>query len=73
MKGYDFHPEVDLEAIWEYTAEDNADAAERMIDRIEATIEALISFPHQGHRRRSHFTPTAIRDGRELPHSLRAG
>ncbi len=50
MKGYDFHPEVeaDLDPIWEYVAEYSTDAADRLI---EATIEALVPFPHQGHRR----------------------
>ena len=53
MKEYDFHPEaeIDLDAIWEYIAEDNPNAADRVIDQIEATIEALVPFPHQGHRR----------------------
>jgi plasmid stabilization system protein ParE len=53
MSGYRFHPEadVDLDAIWEFIAEDSLEAADRMIDAIEATIEALVPFPHQGHRR----------------------
>lgn len=53
MKGYDFHPEAeaDIEAIWEYIVEDSPDAADRMIDQIEATIEGLVPFPHQGYRR----------------------
>lgn len=53
MRDYDFHPEaeLDLDAIWNFIAEESQDAADRMIDRIEATIEALIPFPHQGHRR----------------------
>ena len=53
MKGYAFHPEAeaDLDAIWEYIAEDNESAADRVIDLIEATIEGLVAFPHQGHRR----------------------
>ena len=48
MRGYDFHPEaeVDLDAIWEFIAEDNHLAADRTIDDIEATIEALVQFPH---------------------------
>ena len=59
--GYDFHPEaeIDLDAVWEYIAEDaraslsndNPEAADRIIDAIEATIKALVPFPHQGHRR----------------------
>ena len=50
MSGYRFHPEADadLDAIWEFIAEDSLEAADRMI---EATIEALVPFPHQGHRR----------------------
>ena len=53
MTGYDFHPEaeIDLEMIWEYVAEDNHDAADRVVDQIKATIEALVPFPRQGHRR----------------------
>jgi hypothetical protein len=36
-RGYDFHPEaeIDLDAVWEYIAEDNPEAADRMIDAIE--------------------------------------
>jgi plasmid stabilization system protein ParE len=53
MTGYAFHPEAeaDLEAIWEYIAEDSESAADRMIDLIEATIEGLVPFPYQGHLR----------------------
>ncbi len=53
MSGYDFHPEaeIDLDAIWEFIAEDHQLAADRIIDAIEATIEALVPFPHQCHRR----------------------
>lgn len=53
MRGYDFHPEaeVDLDEIWEFIAEDNPEAADRVIDKIEATIQALVLFPNQGHKR----------------------
>src|SRR5580692_11698190 len=53
MKGYEFHPEaeIDLDTIWQFIAEDNPDAADRTIDEIESAIEALVPFPHQGHRR----------------------
>lgn len=53
MSAYDFHPEAeaDIKAIWEYIAEDNPDAADRMIDKIVATLEALVPFPYQGYRR----------------------
>jgi plasmid stabilization system protein ParE len=53
MRGYDFHPEAeaDLDAIWEFIAEYNQLAADRTIEAIDAAIEALVPFPHQGHRR----------------------
>jgi toxin ParE1/3/4 len=53
MRAYDFHPEAesDLNAIWDYIAEDSPDAADRTIDKIMAAIEALGPFPHQGHYR----------------------
>jgi toxin ParE1/3/4 len=53
MRAYDFHPEAeaDLNAIWDYIAEDNPDAADRTIDRIVSTIEALVPFSQQGHGR----------------------
>jgi len=74
--GYDFHPEaeIDLDAVWEYIAEDNPEAADRTIDAIEATIKALVPFPHQGHRRPDlTLAPAALHQHGELPHSLRAG
>jgi toxin ParE1/3/4 len=53
MIGYEFHPEaeIDLDIIWEFIAEDNIPAADRVVGEIEATIEALVPFPHQGYRR----------------------
>jgi plasmid stabilization system protein ParE len=53
VRGYDFHPEalIDLDEIWEYIAKDNPAAADILIDEIEATLEALVSFPLQGHKR----------------------
>jgi plasmid stabilization system protein ParE len=53
MRGYDFHPEAraDLNDIRESIAHDNPDAADKMIDKIEAVLEALVPFPDQGHRR----------------------
>ena len=62
MRTYDFHPEAegDINAIWDYIAEDNPDAADRMIDKIVATIEALVPFPNQGHRR-SDLTSRPLR------------
>jgi plasmid stabilization system protein ParE len=53
MTGYDFHPEArfDLDEIWEFIAEDNLDAADKVIADILAGIDALVPFPHQGHTR----------------------
>jgi plasmid stabilization system protein ParE len=53
MRAYDFHPEAedDINAIWDYIAEDSPDAADRTIDKIVAAIEALVPFPYRGHRR----------------------
>jgi plasmid stabilization system protein ParE len=53
MTGYDFHPEAfrDLDAIGEFIAEDNPDAADKVIADILAAVDALVPFPHQGHRR----------------------
>jgi toxin ParE1/3/4 len=53
MIGYEFHPEaeIDLDAIWDFIAEDNIAAADRVAQEIETTIEALVPFPHQGYRR----------------------
>jgi plasmid stabilization system protein ParE len=47
MSGYRFHPEAegDLDAIWEFIAEDSLEAADRITDAIEAAIEALVRFP----------------------------
>ena len=50
---YDFHPEasIDPEDIWEFIADDNPAAANRVIADILNTIEKLVPFPHQGYRR----------------------
>ena len=41
----------DLEEIWDYLALDNQPAAERVLDRIEATIKELAKTPGMGHLR----------------------
>lgn len=50
---FDFHPEaaLDLEDIWDFIANDSPAAANRVSADILETIERLVSFPHQGHRR----------------------
>jgi toxin ParE1/3/4 len=53
MTGYDFHPQasLDLDGIWEFIAEANLDAADRVIADILAALDKLVPFPNQGHRR----------------------
>jgi len=53
MTGYDFHPEaaIDLDEIWDFIARDNLDAADKVIADILSSIDALVSFPKQGHKR----------------------
>ena len=53
MSGYALHPEAftDLDDIREYIAEDNPDAANRVITEIFDGIRALVAAPHQGYRR----------------------
>ena len=53
MTGYDFHPEaaIDLDEIWDFIAQDNLDATDEVIADILASIDALVPFPHQGHKR----------------------
>lgn len=53
MNEYAFHPEAltDLDEIWEFIAEDNIDAADRVIADLFGAIRSLVRFPHQGHRR----------------------
>ena len=53
MSGYDFHPEaaIDIDEIWDFIAEDSLEAADKVIASILASIDALVSFPNQGHKR----------------------
>jgi len=53
MSGYILHPEalIDIDELWEFIAEDNHDAADRVREEIYKTIHNLIPFPHQGYRR----------------------
>jgi plasmid stabilization system protein ParE len=53
MTGYDFHPQasLDLDGIWEFIAEANLDAADRVIADILAVLDKLVPFPKRGHRR----------------------
>jgi plasmid stabilization system protein ParE len=53
MTGYDFHPDaaIDLDEIWDFIAKDNLDAADKVIEEILASLDTLVPFPHQGHKR----------------------
>jgi toxin ParE1/3/4 len=53
MIAYDLHPQarLDLDEIWEFIHEDNLDAADKVIADILASIDALTTFPNQGHKR----------------------
>jgi plasmid stabilization system protein ParE len=43
--------ELDLEAIWEYIAQDSVDAADRWIGKLFDAFEALEQAPGMGHKR----------------------
>ncbi|MDQ6706466.1 MAG: type II toxin-antitoxin system RelE/ParE family toxin [Acidobacteriota bacterium] len=53
MSGFILHPEAftDLDDIWEFIAQDNQDAADRVREEIYKIIGALVPFPQKGHRR----------------------
>jgi toxin ParE1/3/4 len=42
---------ADIEAIWEYIAQDNIDAATRVDERIHHALHMLARFPGMGHAR----------------------
>ena len=62
MSGYAFHPEAftDLDQLWEYIAERNLDAADRVIADIFDALRALVASPHIG-RRRPDLTSRPLR------------
>jgi toxin ParE1/3/4 len=51
--GYALHPAAfaDLDDIRDYIAQHNPEAANRVMVEIFDAIRALVSFPHQGHKR----------------------
>jgi plasmid stabilization system protein ParE len=53
MSGYSFHPEAlaDLDEIWEFIAQDNIDAADRVLADIHGVLRTLAASPHIGYRR----------------------
>src|SRR5438093_11250786 len=58
MSGYALHPEAfaDLDEIWEYIAQDNVDAADRVLTDIHSTLTTLAGSPQIGHRRPDRTT-----------------
>jgi len=62
MSRYAFHPEAvaDLDEIWEYIAEANIDAADRVLADIHSTLETLVTSPRIG-RQRSDLTERPLR------------
>src|SRR5436190_15003027 len=53
MSGYAFHPDAfaDLDEIWEYIAENNINAADRVLADIHSALTTLAGSPQIGHRR----------------------
>jgi plasmid stabilization system protein ParE len=51
--GYALHPEAfaDLDEIRDFIAQENPDAADRVMSELFDVIRGLVSFPHRGHRR----------------------
>ena len=51
--GYALHPDAfaDLEEIREYMAQDNPEAADRVIEEIFEAFRALVAFPQRGFKR----------------------
>ena len=43
--------ELDLDAIWDYIAQDNIDAADRWINKLFDSFQSLAQSPGMGHRR----------------------
>jgi plasmid stabilization system protein ParE len=53
VSGYTLHPEAyrDIDEIRAYIAEDNPDAADRVVTAIFDRIRSLVALPRQGYRR----------------------
>ncbi len=77
MIAYDLHPLalLDLDEIWEFIREDNLAAADKVIADILASIDALTTFPNQGHKRpdlRRALWVVAVMHGRRSPRLMAA-
>jgi plasmid stabilization system protein ParE len=76
MTGYDFHPEaeIDLAEIWEYIADEDASAADRMIADLRAYSRQSCAVPASGTSPpRPYWPPAAFQAGAGLPDRLCAG
>jgi plasmid stabilization system protein ParE len=53
MSEYALHPEAyaDIDEIAAYIGQDSPEAAHGVVDEIYRSIQSLVPFPHQGHRR----------------------
>ena len=63
MSGYAFHPDAfaDLDEIWEYIAQDNIDAADRVLADIQPILRTLAGLAtHRTSTPRSDCPPVAI-------------
>ena len=62
MSGYVLGGDADqdLDEIWEYIAEDNVDAADRLIAKLFEAFEELARILGMGHKRGSHPVPTSL-------------
>jgi antitoxin ParD1/3/4/toxin ParE1/3/4 len=65
MSGYAIHPAAfaDLEEIWKYIAQENVDAADRVLADIHSTLSLLAESPHIGQhgRRNPQLMATILR------------
>jgi plasmid stabilization system protein ParE len=61
VQGFELHPGAaqDITDIWEYIAEDDPLAAERVLEDILDSVRKLVPFPNQGHKR-SDLTPRPL-------------
>ena len=75
MSGYAFHPDAfgDLNEIWEFIAQDNIDAADRVLADIHSTLTMFAGAPQIGNRRPDLTTAVTIPcRARSVPYRLRA-
>ena len=74
MSGYALHPDAfaDLEEIWEYIAQDNIDAADRVVADIHTALGAGgLTTPRTPTSRFDSPTFAISRRARPVPHCLR--